>query len=173
MYFAGRSVDAFAWPAGPILQANPHFRALRVSPSKPGELWTYISTGGWASSHDSRAGREFVLSLPTADPRGVELLAMVVFYDRADILGLGHSMPIGEPWLPGSACDHFLLSAPYPFGPQLETCHVGDRHVDFLWLVPITESERRFKTEHGLDALEAQFEEQQLHYWEIERRPIL
>jgi hypothetical protein len=27
---------------------------------------------------------------------------------------------LGEPWLPGSACDHGLISLPYPWGPELE-----------------------------------------------------
>jgi hypothetical protein len=48
-----------------------------------------------------------------------------VYYHRPGRLGLGHTLPIGEPWLPESACDHWLVSLPYPFGPDLQTCHGG------------------------------------------------
>lgn len=61
--------------------------------------------------------------------RAIELLAMTVYYNRTGKLGLGQTVPIGEPWLPGSTCDHLLISLPYPFGPDLQTCHVGDRHM--------------------------------------------
>ncbi len=81
-------------------------------------------------------------------------------------------MPIGEPWLPGSACDYFVISLPYPFGADLETSHVGDRHVDFLWLVPITEAERDFKVTHGLEALEQRFEDAALRYWDPYRSSL-
>ena len=35
------------------------------------------------------------------DPRAVELLAMAAYYHRGGTLGLGQTLPIGEPWLPG------------------------------------------------------------------------
>jgi hypothetical protein len=78
-------------------------------------------------------------------------------------------VPVGEPWLPGSRCDHLLICLPYPFGPELQTCHVGDRHVDFLWLLPITTGERDFKVANGLEALESRFEQRRLKYWDINR----
>ena len=62
----------------------------------------------------------------------------------------GHTVPIGEPWLPGSACDHLLVSLPYPFGPELEMCRWDGGHARLLWLLPITEAERDFRTEHDL-----------------------
>jgi hypothetical protein len=87
-------------------------------------------------------------------------------------LGLGHTLPIGEPWLPGSNCDHLLVSLPYPWGPDLETCHVGDRHVDFLWLLPITRAEHDLKIASGLEALESLFEERGLRYWDAHRPSV-
>ncbi|MFI7602077.1 hypothetical protein [Actinoplanes sp. NPDC049681] len=34
----------------------------------------------------------------------------------------GPTVPIGRPWLDGSHCDHYLVSLPYPIGPDFETC---------------------------------------------------
>jgi Suppressor of fused protein (SUFU) len=140
-FFRGRDIKALTWRGGPILEANPHFRVLQIAPTGPGGVWHYASVGGWAATPDSDHGLEFIVSTPMETVRAVELLAWNVYYHRGGRLGLGHSVPIGEPWLPGSRCDHWLVSLPYPFGPELQQCHVGDRHVDFLWLVPITKAE--------------------------------
>lgn len=107
---------------------------------------------------------EFILATPEQTERTAELLAMTVYYNRNGRLGLGHTRPIGEPWLSGSQCDHVLVSVRYPFRPSIETAHIGDRHVDFLWLLPITESERDFKVRHGLEALESRLDEAAIEY---------
>ena len=172
-FFHGQQVEAFTWTAGPVLNANPHFRALRIAPAEPGGLWQYVSVGGWAAAEGQGRGLEFVISTLAETPRAVELLAMVVYYHRSGRLGLGHTLPIGEPWLAGSACDHLLVSLPYPFGPDLQTCHVGDRHVDVLWLLPITQAERDFKAAHGLEVLEQRFDQAALEYWDIGRKSVV
>jgi Suppressor of fused protein (SUFU) len=166
--FTGHRVEAFTWPQGPIREQNPHFRVLRLAPALPGELWTYASVGGWAAT-DGPLGLEFLICTPNPEDRAVELLAMTVFYNRSGKLGAGDTLPIGEPWLPGSRCEHMLVSLSYPFDPGLQTCHVGDRHVEFLWLLPITEAERELKISSGLEALESRFEQVGLKYWQVDR----
>ena len=171
-YFAGRVIEAFTWPAGPIREQNPHFRVLRVAPATAADVWTYVSVGGWAAT-DGGFGLEFLVCTASAEDRAVELLAMTVFYNREGKLGLGHTLPIGEPWLPGSGCDHLLISLPYPYGPELQTCHVGDRHVEFLWLLAISGAERDFEVTASLEALESRFDEVGLKYWQVDRAPVV
>ena len=60
-----------------------------------------------------------------------------------------------------------------PYGPALQCCHVGDRHIDFLWLLPITQAERDFKASHGQEALEQRFEAAGLRYWDINRDSVV
>ncbi|SDJ08999.1 Suppressor of fused protein (SUFU) [Frankineae bacterium MT45] len=167
--FAGREVETFTWSRGPILSQNPHFRALRIAPRSADELWTYVSVGGWAATESDNHGLEFILCTQNEEASAVESLARTVYYHRGGTLGLGHTLPIGQPWLPGSVCDHLLISAPYPFTSDLSTCHIGDRHVDFVWMVPITEAERDLKVQAGLDALESHFENVGLRYWQTNR----
>jgi len=171
-FFAGRHIDVLTWHAGPIRDANPHFRVLRVAPPAARGVWHYVSVGGWAATAGRDTGLEFVLSSPVETDRAVELLAMAVYYHGRDGLGLGHTVPVGEPWLPGSACDHLLVSLPYPFGPDLQRCSAGSRRVDFLWLLPITKAERDFKVEHGQDELEQRFDAAGLRYWETGRASV-
>ncbi|MGQ0466844.1 MAG: suppressor of fused domain protein [Sporichthyaceae bacterium] len=171
-FFAGRDLEVFVWAAGPMQRHNPHFRVVRVAPSRPGDVWTYVSIGGWAEVEEG-PGLEFVLCTPAADVRAVELLAMAAYVNRGGTLGIGHTVSIGRPWLPESPCGHLLVSLPYPFGEQLRTAYPKDRHVEFLWLLPITEAERAFKVAHGLEALESRFDEAGLRYWQIDRDSVV
>jgi hypothetical protein len=66
-----------------------------------------------------------------------------------------------------------LVLLPYPFGPDLEIPHVGDRRVEFLWLLPITEARRELKVSDGLEALESRFDEVGLRYWQVCRPSVV
>ncbi|MFC9492563.1 suppressor of fused domain protein [Streptomyces hydrogenans] len=81
----------------------------------------------------------------------------IPFY--AHHLDVEHSLPIGEPWLPGSACDHLLISLPYLHGPELEHCPVPGGHARVLWALPVTAAEMDYRREHGNEALERLFDE--------------
>ena len=74
---------------------------------------------------------------------------MAAWYHGRRGLGAGHTFPIGEPWLPGLTCELFLVSLPYPFGPELEVCNLSDGHLHVLWLLPITVAEREFNVREG------------------------
>jgi hypothetical protein len=89
---------------------------------------------------------------------------MAAWYHGRHGLGVGHTLPIGEPWLPGSTCEFLLVSRPYPFGPQLEVCDLPDGHLHVLWLLPITAAEREFKVREGVEALEQRFDACGLEY---------
>ena len=154
-------------------EGNSHFRVLRVTPPGGSGLWIYVSIGGWAQTADNEHGLEFVICLTEPTPRAAWLLAMTAHYHRTLTLGAGHTYPIHQAWMPGSKCDHFLISLPNMFGAELQTCHVGERHVEFLWLIPITPEERAFKAAHGLDALETRFEDAGLKCWEIDRSSVV
>jgi hypothetical protein len=84
-----------------------------------------------------------------------------------------HSLPIGEPWLEGATCDHFLVSLPYPFGEDLEICRCDETQVQILWLLPITAAERGFKKANGVDALEELFDRAAIEYWRIDRDSVV
>ena len=105
-------------------------------------------------------------------PAIVELLQAVAQYHRtATPLGLGDSVNFGRPYLPGSRCTRGLISAPAHGGPGLEWLDVP--RVRFLWLIPITEAEQRFKTVEGLEALEARFEKAGLDYLDPARPSVV
>jgi len=87
-------------------------------------------------------------------------------------LDVGHTLPIGEPWKKDSPLDYFLVSLPYLFGPDLENMVISGMDARMLWLIPITESEKLFRHQRGLDALEQRFEDAGLRYYDPFRTPV-
>jgi hypothetical protein len=170
-FFRGHDFSEFAWTLGPIQRTLPRFRVLRVSPGPKTNLWVYTSLGAWEANEQSRI--EFMIFAPEESLRCVELLAMKAYYHRNRSLGLGHTFPIGEPWLEGSRCEYLLISLPYPFGPELEICNADGKHIHLFWLLPITQAERAFKVQYGQEALEEKFEERGLEYWKVERESVV
>jgi hypothetical protein len=127
--------------------------------------------------HTGEHGLEFLLIAPDEAERHVLSIAMNAYYhanpDVSFRLDHGHTVPIGEPWSPGSPCDHMLVSLPYPLGPDFEVCEWDGGHARLLWLLPITEAERDFKAEHGLEALEQRFDDAALEYWDAARASVV
>jgi hypothetical protein len=160
-FFAGHTCVEHQWNDGPATSELPELRIAEFAPGPRTGFWVYTTLG------------EFILIAPARDQCHVELLTMAAWYHSRERLGLGHTVPIGRPWLPGSSCEHLLVSLPYPFGPELEVCCVRDCTVHVLWLLPITAAERAFKIREGLEALEQQFDERRLEYWVPDRGSVV
>jgi len=128
------------WKHGPIHDLPPLFRVLEFAPSSR-NLWTY------ATCEMSQPTDEFPIELhlfsPTQSDQHIELLTTIAHYHRTGHpLNLHHTVNFGRPWLPGSLCDHGLISLPYLDGPRLELLQLSDsKHpIRCLWLLPITQS---------------------------------
>lgn len=172
-FFTGHEVTLHHWTLGPLPKIMPDFRVLCVSPGPRSNFWTYLSLGASSIRHDESDATEFFVMSPSEENRNIELITMITWYHKEARLGLGHTLPIGEPWLEGSRCNHFLISTPYPFGPDFEHFHRPNLSVRFLWLLPITQSEREFKKTHGLEALEIEFEAHEMAFWNPLRDPVV
>ncbi|GAA4607613.1 hypothetical protein BJY16_006422 [Actinoplanes octamycinicus] len=159
--FPGSDVTVLAPAPGPIWTTVPDLHILSLRPPEGGRL--YATAGLWDATQRDGHGLEFVLHAPAADDEvHVETLTMVAYYHAGGgdyELGHGHTVPIGRPWLPGSACDHLLVSLPYPWGPELEECALPAGHARVLWLLPITEAEKRHRHTHDLEDLEQRLED--------------
>ena len=149
--------------AGPVQQLPVDFEVLRFKPTDTRPVWTYATVG--MSQPSEPNATELHIFAPEASPSIVELLyATAHFHRTASPLGVGHSVNFGRPWLPGSSCDHGLVSLPYLDGPRLEDAWIDGVPVRCLWLIPITASEVAFKRSEGLDALEARFDDGPIEY---------
>ncbi|MEW6741856.1 MAG: suppressor of fused domain protein [Planctomycetota bacterium] len=172
-FFARHKSEEKTWTLGPMSRSCPGFRVLEVGPGPKSGLWNYVSLGASRLTAPNGRALEFILCTPYQTGRGVELVTMAAWYHYREGLGVGHTMPIGEPWLPGASCEYFLVSLPFPYGPELEVIPADANDARVLWLVPITRLERDYKMAHGMEALEALFDAKELDYWDPDRTSVV
>ena len=172
-YFKGHKIEHIKWTIGPIVSLFPEFRVLQISPGPKSDLWIYVSLGAWQITYMSFPRIEFTIFAPEKDLRHVELLTAVTSYHYAEHLALGHYFPIGEPWLSDSACTQMLVSLPHPLGQKFEICHVDDDHVHLLWLLPITEAEKKYMVANGQEELEKAFDIAEIEFWNPSRKSVV
>ncbi|MFE7099621.1 suppressor of fused domain protein [Streptomyces erythrochromogenes] len=160
-YFEGHEVQAVPADLEPEHRALlPDLRVLVVGPGPRIGGWAYVTAGCWSAAEENGQGLEFVMTAGVRDRRFIELMGMIAHYHcGSHRLDLEHSLPIGEPWVPGSACDHLLVSLPYAHGPELEHCPLPGGHARVLWALPVTSAEIEFRRRHGHEALERLFDE--------------
>jgi hypothetical protein len=163
----GAAIEKAAPPSGPRTgDFDPNFRVLVFK----GAGWWRYATCGMAT----KAGPlELHLVARDPDPRHVEMLAITAHYHLSATLGIGQTVNFGRPWLPGSTCDHGLISTPHLDGPKLENFAVNEYSAKCLWLVPITKAERNFKKRHGLEALEHRFDQVKPDYLRAVRSSVV
>lgn len=163
-FFVGHSVEAVDYDLGPERrEVVPCLRVLVVGPGPRSDSWAYVTAGCWALMEKDRHGLEFVMTAHVRDQRFIDLMAMIAYYHcGGHQLDLEHSLPIGEPWVPGSACDHLLISLPYLHGPRLEHCPLPGGHARVLWALPVTTAEIEFRRQHGHEALEQLFDDAEI-----------
>jgi hypothetical protein len=145
-----------------MFERLPSFHIAKVAPSDPDGMWIFATIGAWEATADETHCLEFVAVDRSGGSRTMENLMLLAYYHagpRENRLGIGHTVSKGEPWVEGSPMTHALISQPYLWGPKLEHCYAGDRHVQVLWALPIYEVERDFLSRFGLGALESRFEE--------------
>ncbi|WP_405697814.1 suppressor of fused domain protein [Streptomyces sp. NBC_01185] len=163
-FFEGHSVEVVVCDLGP--QRGEVLRDLRVLVVGPGprsDSWAYVTAGCWAAMEKDGHGLEFVMTAHVRDQQFIDLMAMIAYYHcGGHQLDLEHSMPIGAPWVPGSNCDHLLISLPYLHGPDLEHCPLPGGHARILWTLPVTAAEIEFRRQQGHEALEHLFDEAEI-----------
>jgi len=160
--FFDREGEELTWPHGVGAHRMGAFRVLAVPPNERTALHTYASIGAFALREPCV---ELVLLTAERSSRAVEIVATAAAYHHATGLRAGDRWVLGQPWLPGSACDAFLVSPPHPLGPTFERARGGTRPVRMLWLLPITPAERRFAHENGVAELELRFEDAPIEFW--------
>lgn len=146
---------------GPMHQLVPHLHIARIQPDPTARSWLYVTASLWPATQREGHGLDFALFAPAQSSWHVETLTTVAYYHATGgtyALGHGHTVAIGQPWLPGSTCDYLLVSLPYPWGQGFEICPVPGGHTRLLWLLPITADEKAYRHEHGLEALEQRLE---------------
>ncbi|HEX7492115.1 MAG TPA: suppressor of fused domain protein [Candidatus Limnocylindrales bacterium] len=113
----------------------------------------------------------FIGLLPARDQVANSLAALSLYSVREGVmLDHGHTVPADGALWRGSAMTTFLITRPRSdLLPPLES--PDGTTVEFLQAIPIFESERAYKKEHGVDALMECFAEQHTPFWDPDRSP--
>ena len=138
-------------------------------------MWIFATIGAWRATADESSGTEFVAVSRSEAAEVMTHLGQLAYYHAGPIenrLDAGHTLGIGEPWVPDSPLEALLVSLPYLWGPALEHCQLPGRHIRVLWALPIYEQEREYATTHGVEALEQRFDDPPLDYLDPFRRPV-
>ncbi|WP_052496566.1 suppressor of fused domain protein [Pedobacter lusitanus] len=158
---------------GPEDKLHPDFFILEFPPNKKHAMVCYCTVGMSEDRLDDNLIELFVYS-PKADESLVELLTVCASYHRNRLpLNINHTVNIGQPWLDNSKCDYGFISTPYLDGPKLELFEYDGKEIECCWFIPITQKERDFKIEHGVEQLEQLFEDKQLDYLNPERNCLI
>lgn len=168
----GEPPEFCQWSKGPIHEMPENFRVLKFPPTPGRDVWTY-ATCGMSNQPDSNR-IELHLFSPVETESHVELLTFVAHYHlTGDYVDVGHTVNFGRPWLPGSRCDHGLISLPYLDGPRLEWLTTVSGKVRFLWMIPVTPKEVKFAVQNGLEALENLLEKASFNYLDPARASVV
>lgn len=168
----GNNCVTARWTKGPVQQLPVGFHILVFGPNAHRKMWTYATVG--MSLQPDSYPLELHLFSPVECESLVELLTVVAhFHLTGEYLNTGHTVNFGRPWLPGSICDHGLVSLPYLDGPPLEWLEQGSDRVRFLWLIPLTTPEVQFAKTNGLEALERRFDEAHFNYVDPKRKSVV
>ena len=157
-------IERIQWSKGPVADLPAGFQVLVIARTR--EMLAFATCCMSQPTDEFRLELHLFASFADANKRRrslAELLTAVAHYHRTGgVLGLGHSVNFGKPWLPGSTCTHGIISLPYLDGPSLE--YLEPTQTRFLWLIPVTAAEVKFKQRNGLEALEECFEKRQFDY---------
>ena len=166
-FWGASRVDEVHWTPGHVGERLPDLHIAKVRPAQPGEMWCFATIGAWQATEEASHGLEFVGAARSEAVSVLWHLALTAYYHAGPPdyrLDVGQTVSIGEGWVEGSTLDAILVSLPYPWGPDLEHCLLPERHIRVLWLLPISEAERRFAGTDGVEALERRFDDAAIDY---------
>ena len=160
------------WKSGPYQQLPESFCVLKFAPTIHQGMWAYATSG--MSFRTDVPGLELHLFSPFESDLHTELLTVIAHYHlNESSLAVGHIINFGRPWLEGSNCTRGLISLPYLDGPNLEWLETGGRRIQFLWLIPITNSEANYCKANGLESLEKLFDKPGFNYLDPYRNSLI
>lgn len=76
-------------------------------------------------------------------------------------------------YLPDSPMKHILFLSPFLWEDTLKTIKFKKKQVAWLMAIPISEEEKQFADNNGIEALEQLFEEHQINVFDLERTSVI
>ena len=166
-----RHIQMFYQSAGESVSSSDSVSILSIPPNyRRNKMWSHF-TIGLPESVD--ADLELFIYSRTNNSDIKQTLTNVEDYIKSNTVELEDVIPLSEPWLPGSKCKNLLVSLPHLEGEALERFNYRNNITHLFWLIPITEEEKRYREEFGIEALEHVFEEKKVQYANVKRQSLV
>lgn len=125
------------------------------------------------STADNRA--EIYLGAFHSDRQLPEQVMMLAAYPHIGrtFITIDHTVPLGGPIASNSNMTAVLFISPIFDPPWFREIHAEAYHLQMLWAVPIHESERKYKVEHGTEALLKLFTERHVVIGDLRRGKVI
>ena len=82
-------------------------------------------------------------------------------------------MRMVEMYYKDTAMKHIYFTEPFLWQDKLEQLELESKQVNFLFCIPISDQELWYKQENGDEALETLLQEQEINFYDINRKSIL
>ncbi|WP_167539716.1 suppressor of fused domain protein [Leptospira meyeri] len=166
----GESKSLLTNPKNTKLYLNENFYISVFKPNKNRNSWIY-ATCGLSLKNNDRKIEIFIYSPDTNDTIVDVLYSLADYHIIEKPLGENHTVNFGISLAKYSICNFGLLS--FPYLQSKDFSYNESLNTEFLWLIPITEAERNYKIDYGIEMLEEIFEEKQLNYLDFTRKSLI
>lgn len=153
-----------------ILTDFPEVKILLFPPTRTQNAWIYATLGmsDLASGHHAP---EIHLFSHEKNDAIVQAISSMMDYVQEGHLHFGDLFESrGED---SFTCTHLLAAYPFPEGEGFPELYSEDREIEFIWLLPVTDSEIDFMKKHGYDALEEKLFESEADFYDWNRKPVV
>ncbi len=151
-------------------------------PSRKDGVYRFATVGisGQKTDYGTIAHWEFLLAVPedlggASEDKVVHYICDIMAYSLEDGVSVceGETIPetklAPEEWSTNAIFFSEALGEP----EELSCFHIGAQHVDLIWLVPVTESERLYITDHSLEEFDKKVESAEYSLIDVNRPSII
>ncbi|MCC5801851.1 suppressor of fused domain protein [Rossellomorea vietnamensis] len=76
-------------------------------------------------------------------------------------------------YMPESPVTHIILLSPYLWGDKLKSINFENKQVAWLMAIPISEEEKQYTDNNGIEALQQLFEQNQINIFDLRRNSAI
>jgi len=119
---------------------------------------------------------ELMMTAYTRFESATNILSTCCFYiikDKFECRPGAVFMRMVEFYIKDSPMKHIYFTSPFLWQEKLDQLHLDSKHVAFLLCIPISDRELQYKLEHGDDALESLFQDNEINIYDLYRESVL
>ena len=156
-----------------LLKDFPDLKILVFPPTRTQPVWIYATVGLFDIAIGENAIPEIHLfSSEQNNEVLVSALSRLMEYCMETPLEYGQIFPCGNDV--HTNCKHLLATFPFADGEGFPELMIDDKEIQFIWLLPVTDSESVYMKDHGYETLDEKlFETDDVNFFDWNRPSVL